>query len=78
MVGTRKSTISRTVAKAFVDKDLLSASFFFKRGEGDYGKATLFFPTIASQLVYKIPTLEPCVREAINADPAIAWKALRD
>ncbi|KAL2135775.1 hypothetical protein VTI74DRAFT_6980 [Chaetomium olivicolor] len=77
MAGSGKSTISRTVAETFANT-LLGASFFFKRGEGDRGKATLFFPTIASQLVRKIRDLEPYVREAIDADRAIAKKALRD
>ncbi len=78
MAGTGKSTISRTVAKMFADNGLLGASFFFKRGEGERGKAALFFPTIASQLMRKIPAVEPYVREAIDADPAIATKSLRD
>ncbi|KAK4205952.1 NWD2 protein, partial [Rhypophila decipiens] len=78
MAGTGKSTISRTVAKAFADDGILGASFFFKRGEGDRGKATLLFPTIARQLVYKIPTLEAFVREAIDASPDVAKKALKD
>ncbi|CAP61093.1 uncharacterized protein PODANS_3_630, partial [Podospora anserina S mat+] len=78
MAGTGKSTISRTVAKSFADDGILGASFFFKRGEGDRGKATLFFPTIASQLVRKIPALEAFVREAINNNPDVARKALRD
>ncbi|KAK4107441.1 hypothetical protein N656DRAFT_720057, partial [Canariomyces notabilis] len=78
MAGTGKSTISRTVAKVFADDGLLGASFFFKRGEGDRGKATLFFPTIVSQLVHKIPTLAPFVRDAINGDPGVARKALPD
>ncbi|RYP53536.1 hypothetical protein DL768_001491 [Monosporascus sp. mg162] len=78
MAGTGKSTVSRTVATAFAGDGLLGASFFFKRGEGDRGKATLFFPTIARQLVCKIPTLAPFVREAIDADPDIARKGLKD
>lgn len=78
MAGTGKSTISRTVAKSFANDGILGASFFFKRGEGDRGKANLFFPTIASQLVRKIPALEAFVREAINNNPDVARKALRD
>ncbi|KAK4139040.1 uncharacterized protein C8A04DRAFT_16219, partial [Dichotomopilus funicola] len=76
--GTGKSTISRTVANSFADDGLLGASFFFKRGEGDRGKAGLVFPTIARQLVRKIPDLVPSVREAIDADPDVPRKALRD
>ncbi|KAK3685898.1 hypothetical protein B0T22DRAFT_466802, partial [Podospora appendiculata] len=78
MAGTGKSTISRTVAKSFADDGRLGASFFFKKGEGDRGKPTLFFPTIAGQLVHKIPALRRFVREAIDADAAIARKALKD
>jgi len=78
MVGTGKSTISRTVAESFAENGLLGASFFFKRGEGDRGNAARVFPTIASQLVCKIPTLAPYVRNAIDADPAIPTKALAD
>ncbi|KAK3322672.1 hypothetical protein B0H66DRAFT_495697, partial [Apodospora peruviana] len=78
MAGTGKSTISRTVAKSFADSGLLGASFFFKRVEGDRGKAARVFPTIASQLVCKFPTLAPCVRKAIDTDPAVPTKALGD
>ncbi|KAK3317079.1 hypothetical protein B0H66DRAFT_464381, partial [Apodospora peruviana] len=78
MTGTGKSTISRTVAQLFKDQKLLGASFFFKRGEGDRGKATLFFPTIAKQLLHKLPALKPSVKEAIRADPDICKKTLRE
>ncbi|KAM7208696.1 hypothetical protein V8F06_014925 [Rhypophila decipiens] len=77
MAGTGKSTISRTVATSFTKDGLLGASFFFKRGEGDRGKAGLVFPTIARQLVRNIPALAPSVREAINTDPDVPKKALR-
>ncbi|KAK3390127.1 hypothetical protein B0H63DRAFT_538288 [Podospora didyma] len=76
--GTGKSTISRTVAKSFADDGLLGGSFFFKRGEGDRGKAARVFPTIASQLVCKIPSLASSVRKAIDDDPAVPRKALID
>ncbi|KAM7183071.1 hypothetical protein V8F33_013829 [Rhypophila sp. PSN 637] len=78
MAGTGKSTISRTVAKLFADADLLGASFFFKRGRDDRGKAARVFPTIASQLVCNIPTLMPSIKKAIEADPALPGKTLRD
>ncbi|KAK0718625.1 hypothetical protein B0T26DRAFT_741500 [Lasiosphaeria miniovina] len=51
--------------------------FSFKRGEGDRGKAGLVFPTIARQVVRKIPALVPFVRTAIDADPDVPKKALR-
>ncbi|KAJ8067013.1 hypothetical protein OCU04_004393 [Sclerotinia nivalis] len=77
MAGTGKSTISRTVAQNFVDKGVLGASFFFKRGEGDRGHSGMFFATIVTQLVQKLPSLAPHIQNAIEADPGISGKALR-
>ncbi|KAK3316464.1 hypothetical protein B0H66DRAFT_604751 [Apodospora peruviana] len=63
--------------KAFAYDGLLGASFSFRKGEGDRGKATKLFTTIANQLVYHIPALAAFVREAIDANPGVARKALR-
>ncbi|KAH7459866.1 Vegetative incompatibility protein [Fusarium oxysporum f. sp. matthiolae] len=71
MAGTGKSTISRTVAYELSRKEVLGASFFFKRGEGDRGKAARFFPTIATQLVHRLPSLTPHIQDAIETDPHI-------
>jgi len=76
--GTGKSTISRTVAQSFAKEGQLGASFFFKRGEGDRGNATRFFTTIAAQLVVKVPAMIPHVRKAIDADPAISGKTMKE
>jgi len=76
--GTGKSTIARTVARAFADQQQLGASFFFKRGEGERGNATRFFPTIATQLARRVLGLRPGIKKAIEADPAIPEKTLKD
>ncbi|RYP54983.1 hypothetical protein DL768_000299 [Monosporascus sp. mg162] len=78
MAGTGKSTISRTVAHSFSTSGQLGASFFFKRGEGDRGGISKFFTTIAAQLVKRVPALAPYVKNAIDADPAIFGKAMRE
>ncbi|KAG7420528.1 Vegetative incompatibility protein HET-E-1 [Fusarium oxysporum f. sp. raphani] len=78
MAGTGKSTIARTVAEKFNNKVVLGASFFFKRGEGDRGKAARFFPTIAAQLARKRPCLAQHVRNAINTNHSIAEKAINE
>ncbi|CAG9980522.1 unnamed protein product [Clonostachys byssicola] len=78
MAGTGKSTIARTISQELADKNKLGASFFFKRGEGDRGRATFFFPTIATQLARQIPSLAPFVRNEVEADPSINNKALSD
>lgn len=81
MVGTGKSTISWTVAKWLTNQGPfplinLGASFFFKRGEGDRGSASQFFPTIVHQLLSKIPGLDALIAEVIDSDPWICDKAL--
>ncbi|CAI7644574.1 unnamed protein product [Penicillium viridicatum] len=78
LAGTGKSTISRTVAKFFKQKGLLGASFFFKRGEGDRGNATRFFPTITKQLFTGIPKLRPAIIQAIRDNPGISAKQLKE
>ncbi|KAJ4221416.1 hypothetical protein NW757_014465 [Fusarium falciforme] len=77
MAGTGKSTISRTIAHELSQKEALGASFFFKRGEGDRGKAVRFFPTIATQLVDRLPSLAPHIQDAIETDSFISEKAVR-
>ena len=80
MAGTGKSTISWTIAewstgqacRGVVD---LGASFF-KRGEGDRGSASRFFPTITRQLVSRISGLESLVADVIASDSFIFEKAL--
>jgi NACHT domain len=78
MAGTGKSTISRTVAQSFADKGQLAASFFFKRGGGDRGNARRFFTTIARQLVVKVPLLSSIVSEAVEADPSLPVKSMKE
>lgn len=48
--GTGKSTIAQTVARRYLKKNQLGASFFFSRGGGDAGHAKKFFTSIARQL----------------------------
>ncbi|KAL8366620.1 hypothetical protein RB595_010469 [Gaeumannomyces hyphopodioides] len=74
MAGTGKSTISRTVAKKLSAAKVPSASFFFKKGEGDRGRAAMFFTTILAQLVHQLPALASYVQSAIESDPAIVDK----
>lgn len=75
MAGTGKSTISRTVAQYLAEQKVPSASFFFKKGEGDRGRAALFFTTLTAQLVQQLPCIVPHVRAAIEADMNISDKA---
>ncbi|KAI9774034.1 MAG: hypothetical protein M1839_001919 [Geoglossum umbratile] len=78
MAGTGKSTIARTVAQSFAHQGQLGASFFFKKGEGERGNATRFFTTIARDLIDRVPGLISGITKALDADPAISQKALKD
>ncbi|KAJ5717182.1 hypothetical protein N7488_002828 [Penicillium malachiteum] len=74
---TRKS-ISRTVARSFGSRNALGASFFFKRREEDRPRALRLFPKIARRLLTSIRPLLPCIEQAVQNDPAIATKAIKD
>lgn len=78
LAGTGKSTISRTVAKAFQKQGLLGASFFFKGGVGDRGNASRFFPTITKQLLGRIPELSPAVLQLIRDNPEVSSRSLKE
>ncbi|VUC35023.1 unnamed protein product [Clonostachys rosea] len=75
--GTGKSTISRTASQRLESKGMLGASFFFKRGEGDRGRAIYLFPTLIAQLVHHVPALAPYVRDEIERNPGIHDKAIK-
>ncbi|KAK7177935.1 Vegetative incompatibility protein HET-E-1-like protein 7 [Paraphaeosphaeria sporulosa] len=77
MAGTGKSTIARTVAQSFNKDGQLGASFFFKKGEGERGNASRFFSTIATDLVACEPGMLPSIREALEEDSALPYKALK-
>ncbi|KAI1013595.1 hypothetical protein LB504_013201 [Fusarium proliferatum] len=76
--GTGKSTISRTVARSRSKQGDLGASFFFKRGEVDRGNLSKFVSTVARRLAWSTPAVAPYIRSAVNADPAITDKAVRE
>ncbi|KAJ6002664.1 hypothetical protein N7451_005211 [Penicillium sp. IBT 35674x] len=78
MAGTGKSTISRAVARSLKDSNHLGASFFFKRGEEDRWNAKKFIPTLTNQLILHIPELRHGVQKALDLDPYIASKVLRE
>lgn len=78
MAGTGKSTISRTVARSFSKRELLGASFFFKRGEADRGNARRLFPTLAKQLASSIPELGSHLRQTVLENPGITGKGTRE
>ncbi|KAI9867269.1 MAG: hypothetical protein M1813_009547 [Trichoglossum hirsutum] len=78
MAGMGKSTIARSIAQLLADNRQLGASFFFKKGEGERGNASRFFTTIITDLIGNVPRLILGIRKALDADPAIPHRALKD
>src|ERR1700735_4733005 len=56
MAGSGKSTIARTIARKFKQKDYLGASFFFKAGQKLRGDSKALFTTLADQLASAMPS----------------------
>ncbi|KAL6811852.1 WD40-repeat-containing domain protein [Trichoderma camerunense] len=78
MVGTGKSTISRTVANIFAKQNRLAGSFFFTRGGGDLALTTKFFTTLAYQLAGELAPFKRALCETILKNPEIAGNYLSD
>jgi hypothetical protein len=73
-----KSTIARTVARRYHDKQRLAASFFFSRGGGDVGHAGRFVTSLAVQLARNVPAVKQLISDAIAERDDIASQSLRD
>jgi hypothetical protein len=78
LAGTGKSTIARTVAGSYYDKQRLAASFFFSRDGGDVGHAGRFMTSLAVQLTRNVPALKQYISDAIIERNDIASYSLRD
>jgi hypothetical protein len=78
LAGTGKSTVARTIAHRYLEKEQLGASFFFSRGGGDVGQADKFITTLARQLADSIPTLHQHICDAIKGYADIASRSLHE
>tara|TARA_R110002003_G_scaffold31_5_gene1887 strand:+ start:7912 stop:9360 length:1449 start_codon:yes stop_codon:yes gene_type:complete len=76
MAGTGKSTIARTIARAFAEQGQLGASFFFKSSEAELSNARRIFTTIAAGLAENVPEIIPGIRESIREDLTVFEKPL--
>jgi hypothetical protein len=78
LAGTGKSTIARTIARRYNDRQCLAASFFFSRGGGEVGHAGKFVTSIALQLARNVPALKQRISDAVVERDDIASQSLRD
>jgi hypothetical protein len=77
MAGTGKSTICRTVAHYLTSLSIVTASFFFKKGDNDRDKSSALFTTIVKQLVEHLPKeMASHVKKALQDNPSIGDKVL--
>lgn len=74
MAGTGKSTISRTLARAFSDTGQLGATFFFKKGESGRGDLAKFFTTLSADLISKQPDVSDHILQVLTKTPSIVKK----
>ncbi|KAF2857220.1 hypothetical protein K470DRAFT_223826, partial [Piedraia hortae CBS 480.64] len=74
--GTGKSTIARTVADELAKQGYLVGSFFFKRGQGELGRARSLFPTIARQMADFVPSISHEIAAASKGSPPVNERPL--
>ncbi|KAH7305384.1 heterokaryon incompatibility protein-domain-containing protein [Rhexocercosporidium sp. MPI-PUGE-AT-0058] len=78
LAGTRKSTISRTVARRYNKQKRLKANFFFSKGGRDISHTGKFFTSLAIQLASAVPSLQTHICNAIRERSNIANLSLLD
>jgi hypothetical protein len=76
--GAGKSTIAHTIAEQCDSEGTLAATFFFSRRKGDRSDMNKLFPTLASQLVQRIPSSKEPMLKALREDRFLLGKSLRD
>lgn len=76
--GSGKSAVSQTIAEKFASQKRLAASFFFSRRDIQRRTTRHFFPTIATQFLFSIPTVRSIMLAALDEDCMIPSKLLRE
>ncbi|KDR68595.1 hypothetical protein GALMADRAFT_146247 [Galerina marginata CBS 339.88] len=74
--GVGKSAIARSLADLLAMDGLLGASFFFFRTADKRNTEKFLFPTIAYQLAYSNPDLQPHIATAVKGNPLILRQSL--
>jgi len=66
LAGTKKLTITRTVARKYFEKKRLRASFFFIKGDKDVDHAGKFVISVTIQLTNSVSTLRRYIYDAVT------------
>jgi hypothetical protein len=78
MAGRGKSSVARTIAHTYRDRNQLGASFFFSRSASDTSKPDMLFTTIAVQLASSCPPLRTAIARAVEGNQHVVNETLRD
>ncbi|KAF2032671.1 hypothetical protein EK21DRAFT_109743 [Setomelanomma holmii] len=78
LAGTGKSTIARTVARRYHDRQRLAASFFFLHSGGNVSHAGKFVTSITVQLAHSMPASRQHISNAIAEHSDIVSQSLGD
>lgn len=78
MVGTGKTTISRTVARDYDQQSRLAASFFFTDANGDASSADSFASTVACQLANFDTSMKNAIQDVLEQCPLLLYQGLSE
>jgi hypothetical protein len=76
--GFGKSAIAQTLAEICVEREILAASFFFKRGAGDRARINGLIPTLSYHLTLSLPETKLAIQTALQNDITILHQSLED
>jgi len=74
--GAGKSAIMRTIAKALEEEGKLLGGFFCFRSSARRNNGSFVIPTLAAQIVTRIPHLRPLVFQAFEENQGLLTKAM--
>ena len=75
--GAGKSAIARSLAERLEWEGLLAGSFFFSYKDGRRNSEKPLVATLAHQLAFSIPAIQPHIAKVLMDDPTILSRAMR-
>ncbi len=75
--GAGKSAIGRSIVDLCIDRNIPIVRFFFFRTDATRNNISSLVATLVSQLLPRIPDLEPIIIPRIKSDPLIFTKSLK-
>ena len=74
--GSGKTSLLKTIARMYKEKDCHPASFFFSATDRERNKPTFLINTIVYQIAVAVPELQPYIARAIKDDSTVlSWSS---